>query len=148
MGLTSFEADLLSVFLKNEKKFLRLSIKIKERHFRNSVLRWVYKVLEEYFRKYKTLPTIDVFKTELKNEEWIKGKYYHLGKSYAYGNISYPGENYYFYFNIIDEFGNSKIFSCTTGNCSSYFKDIGAYNINASPSRTKCISLNKESFFI
>ena len=44
--------------------------------------------------KYQSL----IFKTELKNEEWIKGKYYHLGKSYAYGNISYPGENYYFYF--------------------------------------------------
>ena len=55
--------------------------------------------------KYQSL----IFKTELKNEEWIKGKYYHLGKSYAYGNISYPGENYYFYFNIIDELGNSKI---------------------------------------
>ena len=34
--------------------------------------------------KYQSL----IFKTELKNEEWIKGKYYHLGKSYAYGNIS------------------------------------------------------------
>ena len=55
--------------------------------------------------KYQSL----IFKTELKNEEWIKGKYYHLGSSYAYGNISYPGGNYYFYFNIIDEFGNSKI---------------------------------------
>lgn len=74
MGLTSFEADLLSVFLKDEKKFLRLSVKIKEKHFRNSVLRWVYKVLEKYFRKYKALPTIDVFKTELRKTSFDSEK--------------------------------------------------------------------------
>ena len=50
-----------------------------------------------------------IFRTELKSGEWIKGKYYHLGKAYSYGNISYTGEDYYFYFSVIDKFGNSKI---------------------------------------
>lgn len=50
-----------------------------------------------------------IFRTELKSEEWIKGKYYHLGKSYSYGNISYTREYYYFYFSVVDKFGESKI---------------------------------------
>ena len=65
MELSSFEADLLSVFLKSRKKFLKFSTKIKERHFRNEILRWTYKVLGSYFSKYKKLPTIEVFKEEL-----------------------------------------------------------------------------------
>ena len=50
-----------------------------------------------------------IFRTELKNGEWNKGKYFHLGKSYSYANISYPENEHYFYFSVIDKFGNSKI---------------------------------------
>ena len=50
-----------------------------------------------------------IFKTELKNGEWIKGKYYHLGKSFSYANITTPIEKHYFYFSVVDKFGNSKI---------------------------------------
>ena len=65
MGLSSFESDLLSMFLRNKKKYIKFSVKIKERHFRNEVLRWTYKVLNEYFSKYGNLPNAKVFKEEL-----------------------------------------------------------------------------------
>jgi len=65
MSLSTFEADLLSVFLKNRKKYIKFSTKIKEEHFRNEVLRWTYKVLSNYFSKFKDLPTIKVFQSEL-----------------------------------------------------------------------------------
>ena len=41
-----------------------------------------------------------IFKTELKNGEWIKGKYYHLGKSFSYANITTPIEKHYFYYEV------------------------------------------------
>jgi len=80
MALSAFEADLLSVFLKDEKKYLSFSAKIKEKHFRNEILRWTYKVLEMYFAKYKSLPTIKVFKEELNKTAFNseKKKQYYL----------------------------------------------------------------------
>ena len=65
MALSSFEADLLSVFLKNRKKYLKFSVKIKKKHFRNEILRWTYEILGDYFSRFKSLPTIKVFKEEL-----------------------------------------------------------------------------------
>jgi hypothetical protein len=55
--------------------------------------------------KYQSL----IFRTELKNEEWVKGKYYHLGKAFSYGNISKYSEKHNFFFSVIDKFGNGKI---------------------------------------
>ena len=55
--------------------------------------------------KYQTL----IFKSYRKNGKWEKGKYYHLGNSYSYSNISYPKEKDYIYYSVIDKFGNSKI---------------------------------------
>jgi hypothetical protein len=55
--------------------------------------------------KYQSL----IFRTELNSGEWIKGKYYDLGESYSYGNISYNEKNNCFYFNVVDKFGNSRI---------------------------------------
>lgn len=65
MSLSTFESDLLSIFLKNKKKYVKFSVKIREKHFRNEVLRWTYKVLREYYSKYRKLPTKKVFKEEL-----------------------------------------------------------------------------------
>ena len=65
MGLKSFEADLLSVLLKDEKKFLKFSTRLKGRHFGNKASRWTYKVLNEHYGKYNALPTVEVFKNEL-----------------------------------------------------------------------------------
>jgi len=50
-----------------------------------------------------------IFNTELINGEWGKGKYYHLGNSFSYANISYPKDEDYFYYSVIDKSGNSKI---------------------------------------
>ena len=55
--------------------------------------------------KYQSL----IFRTELKVGKWQKGKYYHLGKSFSYANISFPQEEHFFYYSVIDKFGNSKI---------------------------------------
>lgn len=55
--------------------------------------------------KYQSL----IFRTELKVGEWQKGKYDHLGNSYSYANISYPQEEYFVYYSVIDKSGNSKI---------------------------------------
>jgi len=55
--------------------------------------------------KYQSL----IFISELKNNKWQKGKYYHLGNSYSYANISFPKNEPYIYYNVIDKFGNSKI---------------------------------------
>ena len=48
--------------------------------------------------KYQSL----IFRTELKNGKWIKGKYYHLGKSFSYGNVSKHVEKNHFFFSVID----------------------------------------------
>ena len=65
MGLKSFEADLLSVLLKDKKKFLKFSTKLKEKHYKNKAFKWTYKVLGEHYSKYGELPTIEVFRNEL-----------------------------------------------------------------------------------
>jgi len=79
MGLSAFEADLLSVFIKDRKKYVKFSRKIKEKHFRNEALRWTYKVLVEYYSKYKKPPTLKVYQEELMKtafEEDKKKQYY------------------------------------------------------------------------
>ena len=55
--------------------------------------------------KYQSL----IFKTELKVGKWQKGKYFHLGKSESYANISYPENDNYIYFSVIDKGGKTKI---------------------------------------
>ena len=50
-----------------------------------------------------------IFRTELENGEWKKGKYHHLGKAYSYANISYPKDEHYIYYSVMDKLGNSKI---------------------------------------
>ena len=55
--------------------------------------------------KYQSL----IFRTELKVGKWQKGKYHHLGKSFSYTNISFPKDEHFFYYSVIDKFGNTKI---------------------------------------
>jgi len=50
-----------------------------------------------------------IFRTELKIGKWQKGKYYHLGNAFSYANISYPKEEHYSYYSVVDKFGNNKI---------------------------------------
>ena len=50
-----------------------------------------------------------IFRTELENGVWKKGKYHHLGKAYSYANISYLKDEHYIYYSVIDKFGHSKI---------------------------------------
>ena len=65
MGLSAFEADLLTSFLKSKKKYLKFSKKMKPKHFQNKIFRWTYEITENYFNKYKGIPDIKVFKNEL-----------------------------------------------------------------------------------
>ena len=65
MSLSSFEADLLSVFVKDRKKFIKFSRKIQPKHFRSESLRWTYEVIRMYYSKYKEPPTKKVFQEEL-----------------------------------------------------------------------------------
>jgi replicative DNA helicase len=65
MGFSSFEADLLSVFLKDKSKYIKFSSRIKAHHFRNDVFKWVYEVINSFYAKFNDLPTLTVFKEEL-----------------------------------------------------------------------------------
>lgn len=63
--MNSFEADLISIFMRDRSSFIKHSLKIKERHFRNKILRFIYKVLSDFYSKYSDSITISVFKNEL-----------------------------------------------------------------------------------
>jgi len=65
MGMKAFEADLLSIFLRSRKAYIRFSKKIKPENFRNEALRWVFEVYVSYFKRYKSSPTLKVLKNEL-----------------------------------------------------------------------------------
>ena len=91
MAFSTFEADLLSTFLKNRKKYVKFSVKIRGKHFRSEILRWTYEVLGNYFSKYKDLPTIKVFKEELLKTSFSsekKKQYFLVIKKRASVNIS------------------------------------------------------------
>ena len=80
-----------------------------------------------------------IFRTEIKNGEWKKGKYFHLGKAYSYANISYPENEHYFYFSVIDKFGNSKIAFRNFKKSITYFlnnKINLPHSINTQPHKT------------
>ena len=83
MSLDVFEADLVATFLKSKKKFIKFSGRMKEDHLRNVILKFTYKIILEYFSKYKKIPTISVFRNELlkttfSSEE--KRRYYNVIK--------------------------------------------------------------------
>lgn len=65
MSLEALESDMLSIFLKDKKKFVKFSRRLNEKHFRNEVMRWTFMVLKNYFERYRRLPTIEIFKNEL-----------------------------------------------------------------------------------
>jgi len=65
MEMKAFEADLLSIFLRSKKGYLRFSRKIGPDDFQNEGLKWTFKAYSEYFKKYKEIPTLKVFKNEL-----------------------------------------------------------------------------------
>lgn len=65
MSLNKFEADLMAIFIKDRKRFIKYSIRFKERHISNRILRFAYKVLSDYYYRYKENITIDVFKNEI-----------------------------------------------------------------------------------
>jgi len=50
-----------------------------------------------------------IFRTKLNYGEWGAGKYYNLGESFSYGNISFSKKDSSIYFSVIDELGNGKI---------------------------------------
>lgn len=50
-----------------------------------------------------------IFKTELKDGEWQKGKYVDFGKSFSIANISYQKNESFFYLSVCDKFNNCKI---------------------------------------
>ena len=77
MSFPSFEADLLSVFLKDKKKYIKFSSRIRKDHFRNDVFKWVYEVLGNYYQKFKGLPTLSVFKEELLKTSFSEDKKKH-----------------------------------------------------------------------
>lgn len=76
-SFSSFEADLLSVFLKDKSKYVKFSGRIKDDHFRNTVFRWVYGVLNKYFSRFSDLPTETVFKEELLKTSFPEDKKKH-----------------------------------------------------------------------
>ena len=65
MSLKAFESDLMFMMMRDEKKYLKFSKKINPDHFENDVFRWAYIVIKDYFRRYKKLPILEVFKNEL-----------------------------------------------------------------------------------
>ena len=50
-----------------------------------------------------------IFRTKLEFGEWGEGKYYDLGESFSYANISFCKKDSSIYFSVIDELGNGKI---------------------------------------
>ena len=55
--------------------------------------------------KYRSL----IFETHLKSGEWQKGRYFHLGDSESYANISYNLNDDYVYYSEVDKNGVTKI---------------------------------------
>jgi len=64
MSLENFESDFI-VFLLNKDRFLKFHNRIKEKHFTNEILRWIFKVIETHYRRYNEIPNLKVFKTEI-----------------------------------------------------------------------------------
>jgi len=64
LSLDTYEFDLFA-FLLSKKQLSMFFTKIKLRHFRNDALRWGYKVLREHYKKYKSIPNLNIFKQEL-----------------------------------------------------------------------------------
>ena len=65
MSLKAFESDLMFMMMRNRKKYIKFSKKIDPDHWENDVFRWVYVVIKNYFKRYKKLPTLEVYKNEL-----------------------------------------------------------------------------------
>jgi len=65
MSLKAFESDLMFMMMKNRKKYVKFSKKIDPDHWENDVFRWAYVVIKDYFKRYKKLPTLEVYKNEL-----------------------------------------------------------------------------------
>jgi len=65
MSLKAFESDLMFMMMRNRNKYIKFSKKINPDHWENDIFRWAYVVLKAYFKKYKKLPTLEVYKNEL-----------------------------------------------------------------------------------
>lgn len=65
MSLKAFESDLMFMMMRDRKKYIKFSKKISPDHWENEVFRWAYIVIKDYFKRYKKLPVLEVFKNEL-----------------------------------------------------------------------------------
>jgi replicative DNA helicase len=65
MSLAKFESDLIAVFLKDKKKYIRLASRLEEHHFRNEIMKFIFRTYKEYYEKYKDILDLKVFKVEL-----------------------------------------------------------------------------------
>ncbi len=83
MSLKTFESDLISILMKDKKRFTRLSTRLRGKHFSNETIRWAFEIMQEYFSRYKKLPTLKVFREELNKSSFSaekKKSYYHAVK--------------------------------------------------------------------
>ena len=65
MSLKAFESDLMFIMMRDKKKYIKFSRKLDLDHWENDVFRWANVVIKEYFKRYKKLPTLEVYKNEL-----------------------------------------------------------------------------------
>ena len=65
MSLKAFESDLMFMMMRNRRKYIKFSKKINPDHWENDIFRWANIVIKDYFKRYKKLPTLEVYKNEL-----------------------------------------------------------------------------------
>lgn len=65
MSLKAFESDLMFMMMRNRKKYIKFSKKINPDHWENDIFGWASIVIKDYFKRYKKLPTLGVYKNEL-----------------------------------------------------------------------------------
>ena len=65
MSLKAFESDLMFMMMRDKKRYVKFSKKIDPDHWENDVFRWAYIVIKDYFKRYKKLPILEVYKNEL-----------------------------------------------------------------------------------
>lgn len=96
MSLKAFESDLMSMIIRNRRKYIKFSKKISPDHWENDIFRWAYIVTRDYFEKYKKLPTLEVFKNELlkTSMETSNKKIYYKVIKRIYQKKSKPSSKY------------------------------------------------------
>ena len=66
---TTFQLKILSALFTDKVFFLSLIDNLKDEYFSTEALKWLFLNINEYYLKYKNLPTLDVIKVELKKVE-------------------------------------------------------------------------------